>query len=77
MRWIIHDWDDGKAIMILQALRDSVQPSTKLLLGEVVVTEHLSKVAAQWMLSMLLYGGTERTEREYGALLATSGRRIT
>lgn len=77
MRWILHDWDDGKAIKILQVLRDSVQPGTKLLLGEFVVTEHLSKVAAQWMLSMLLYGGTERTEREYSALLASSGWKIT
>lgn len=78
MKWIIHDWDDQKAITILKNCRTSMQPNSKLILLECVVPEgnepHFSKFIDLNMLVMT--GGKERTEKEFAELLSAAGFRL-
>ena len=75
MKWIIHDWDDQKAITILENCRIHMQPNSKLILVDCVVPEgdepHFSKFIDLNMLVMT--GGKERTEKEFAQLLNAAG----
>lgn len=75
MKWIIHDWDDQKAITILRNCRNEMQPNGKLILVDCVVPEtnepHFSKFIDLNMLVMT--GGKERTKKEFEQLLADAG----
>jgi len=75
MKWIIHDWDDQKAITILRNCRNEMKPNGKLILVDCVVPEtnepHFSKFIDLNMLVMT--GGKERTEKEFEMLLADAG----
>ena len=75
MKWIIHDWDDQKAITILRNCRNEMRSNGKLILVDCVVPEtnepHFSKFIDLNMLVMT--GGKERTAREFEELLADAG----
>ena len=75
MKWIIHDWDDEKAIRILKNIRSQIPSHGKLILVDCVVPEgdepHFSKFIDLNMLVMT--GGKERTEREFQQLLDAAG----
>jgi hypothetical protein len=75
MKWIIHDWDDEKAITILRNCRNEMQPNGKLILVDCVVPEtnepHFSKFIDLNMLVMT--GGKERTAKEFEKLLSDAG----
>ena len=75
MKWIIHDWDDQKAITILRNCRNEMQPNGKLILVDCVVPEtnepHFSKFIDLNMLVMT--GGKERTAKEFAKLLSDAG----
>ncbi|HEX5876015.1 MAG TPA: methyltransferase [Pyrinomonadaceae bacterium] len=75
MKWIIHDWDDQKAITILRNCRNEMKPDGKLILVDCVVPEttepHFSKFIDLNMLVMT--GGKERTKEEFEQLLADAG----
>lgn len=75
MKWIIHDWDDQKAITILRNCRNEMQPNGKLILVDCVVPEtnepHFSKFIDLNMLVMT--GGKERTAKEFEKLLSDAG----
>lgn len=75
MKWIIHDWDDEKATVILKNIHRAMDEKGKLLLIEMVVLEgnqpDLSKFLDLDM--MVMTGGRERTEAEFKSLLAVSG----
>jgi hypothetical protein len=72
---IIHDWDDQQAIAILKAVRRAAPPQAKLLLIEQIVPDdpgpNWSKVLDIHMMTML--GGSQRTRRQYEALLDQTG----
>ena len=78
MRWILHDWEDEKALTILNNIRKVLPENGKLLLAEAVVpgrTEpHFSKFFDLIMLVMT--GGRERTEKEWTDLLSKAGYRV-
>lgn len=75
MKWIIHDWEDEKAIAILKNCRTQVQPSGRLIIVDCVVPENdkpdFSKTFDLNM--MVMTGGKERTAAEFEQLLATTG----
>jgi hypothetical protein len=79
MKWIIHDWDDGKSTAILKNINRAMDENGKLLLIEMVVPEgnqpDLSKFLDLDM--MVMTGGRERTEAEFNSLLAASGFKLT
>jgi hypothetical protein len=79
MSHIIHDWNPDQCDTIFQNCRRAMAPGGKLLIVEMVLPEgdepHLGK-----MLDMMMLvgpGGQERTAKEYAALLARSGFRLT
>jgi len=76
---VIHDWSEEQCLTILGNCRRAMHPASRLLLIEMVLptgnTPHPGK-----MLDMMMLvgpGGQERTEQEYGALLAKAGLRLT
>jgi alkyl hydroperoxide reductase subunit AhpC len=76
---VIHDWSEAQCLTILGHCRRAMNPGGRLLLIEMVLppgnTPHPGK-----MLDMMMLvgpGGRERTEQEYGALLAEAGFRLT
>ena len=75
MKWIIHDWEDEKAIAILKNCRQHTQSGDRLIVVDCVVPENdepdFSKTFDLNMLVMT--GGKERTAAEFQALLAAAG----
>lgn len=78
MKWIIHDWDDDRAITILKNCRAQMPANGKLILVDCVVPEgdepHFSKFIDLNMLVMT--GGKERTTSEFERLLEAAGFRL-
>lgn len=75
---VIHDWREEQCLTILGNCRQAMKPDSKLLLVEMVVPgpnePHPAKLLDLVMLTMP--GGRERTEDEYGELLAKAGLRL-
>jgi hypothetical protein len=76
---IIHDWSEDQCLTILGNCRRAMQPSSRLLIIEMVLpsgnTPHPGKMLDLMML--VGPGGRERTEPEYGTLLRKAGLRLT
>jgi hypothetical protein len=76
---VIHDWDDGCAIAILDACRRAIGNDGRVLLVERLLPERavVSHAAQSSSLSdlnmMVMNGGRERTETEYRELLDRAG----
>lgn len=77
MKNIIHDWDDARALTILNNCRKA-SPRAKVILLEAVLPSgnepHFGKMLDLEMLT--LPGGRERTEEEFRALFAKAGYRL-
>ncbi len=75
MKWIIHDWDDNRAVTILKNCRSHMAPNCRLILVDCVVPEgdepHFSKFIDLNMLVMT--GGKERTATEFEKLFEAAG----
>ncbi|HSB27035.1 MAG TPA: methyltransferase [Pyrinomonadaceae bacterium] len=75
MKWVIHDWDDDRAIQILKNCRRQMGPDGRLILVDSVVPNnnepHFSKFIDLNM--MVMTGGKERTAKEFEQLLSASG----
>jgi hypothetical protein len=76
---VIHDWNEDQCLTILGNCRKAMKSSGRLLIIEMVLpagdTPHPGKVLDIAMLVMP--GGQERTEEEYGTLLSKAGFRLT
>ena len=76
---IVHDWDEETCLKILGNCRAAMNPDGRLLIIEMVIPEgdgfHPAKLLDMAML--VLMGGEERTEAEYGALLGKAGFRLS
>ncbi len=79
LRAVVHDWEDDDALRILDAVRQAIPDHGRILLVERVVAAPNEGRAAKWSdLNMLVSpGGRERTEAEFGELLARAGFRAT
>lgn len=75
---IIHDWNENQCLTILGHCRQAMKPDGRLLIIETVLptgdTPHQGKL--QDMVMMVIPGGQERTEAEYGELLHKAGFRL-
>ena len=76
---VIHDWSEEQNLTILGHCRKVMTPESKLLIVEFVLpsdnSPHPGKILDMVMLTVA--GGEERTQEEYGALLAKAGLRMT
>ena len=75
LRHIIHDWTDEQSVQILNNCRKVVPNNGRLLIIEAVVpTGNEPSLAKDFdMVMLVLPGGIERTEEEYGFLLEQAG----
>lgn len=79
LKSILHNWNDAASARILQCCAQAVPPHGKLLLIERVQpvrlrTNSRDQAVTRTDLNMLAgLGGRERTEAQYGALLAAAG----
>jgi O-methyltransferase domain len=78
LSWILHDWDDERALAILRNCREAIVPNGRLLIVETILPPgdepHFGKVLDVAML--VITGGRERTEAEYAGLLERAGFRL-
>jgi hypothetical protein len=79
LKFILHDWDDQRAIKILQRCREAMTPGARIAIVEMVVGRLSNPGPAALMdLNMLaICPGQERSLAEYDALLAAAGLRRT
>jgi hypothetical protein len=75
---VIHDWDEPRALAILQRIREAIASVGRLLVVEMVMPTDDAPHPAQMldMTMLALTGGRERTEDEYADLLARAGFRL-
>lgn len=78
LKWIIHDWEEHKALGILQNIRKAMKPGAQIMLLETILKEGPEPDFAKWMdINMLVIpGGQERTVEEYRTLLSKAGFRL-
>ena len=78
MKWIIHDWDDARAIRILKNCRSQMPQNGRVIIIDSVVPEgddpDFSKFFGLNMRAMT--GGIERTAKEFDELLAAADLRF-
>jgi hypothetical protein len=79
LKYILHDWDDGRSVAILCACRRAMPQNGRLLVVEVLVPRgNVPSFAKTQDVNMLInLGGRERTEAEYRALFAAAGFDLT
>jgi hypothetical protein len=80
LKWILHDWDDERAVTILKNCRRAMREQGKLLLVEQLMPERAEQaphVVLADLQMMVMAGGRERTEAEFRALLDAAGFRLT
>lgn len=79
LRQILHDWDDARAVKILETCRRAMNSVGKVLVVEGVIASDYRQAlpVLQLDLEMLVnYGGRQRTEAEYRELFAVAGLRL-
>ncbi len=75
---VLHDWDDRRAVSILQNGRRAMAPGGRILIIERLIADDPARALPALLsdLNMLVItGGQERTNAEYGRLLAAAGLR--
>jgi hypothetical protein len=76
---VLHDWTEAQCLAILKNCRSAIGPNGRLLIVETVLpagnTPHPGKLLNIAML--VIPGGQERTEEEFGVLLGKAGFRRT
>jgi hypothetical protein len=83
MKSVIHDWDDGRCVKILDNCRRAMNPGGKVLVVEPVVPAMVKPSFAllgvvMSDLNMLMNtGGRERTEDEFASILRSAGLELT
>jgi hypothetical protein len=79
MRFIIHDWDDEKSLVILRNIRNAMPEGATLCILDAVIPEDDEPFDWKFMdLNMLaMVGGKERTATEFRELLAAAGFQLT
>lgn len=79
LKYIIHDWDDERAGLILDNCRRAMSAHAKLLIVDVVLPERNAPFAKTWPdleMMVLLPNGRERSKAEFQHLLWMSGLEI-
>lgn len=74
MKNVLHDWNDEKCQIILSRCRQAMQPSSRLLIVEMVIDSPADLMGVFHDLHMqVMLGGKERTESEFRVVLQQAG----
>jgi O-methyltransferase domain/Dimerisation domain len=78
LKFILHDWDDAQAVAILKACRAAAGPGSRLIVLERLVPEQpqdrpAHRTVMQADMTMMAWGGQERTEAEYREIFLQGG----
>ena len=75
MHRCLHDWPDNECIMILKHIAGSMEPGkSRLLISEIVMPVGPMDIQTAWSdINMLVFGGMERSEKQWKALFDKSG----
>ncbi len=74
---VLIDWSDENCQVILSHCREAMQPSSRLLIVEMVIPSPPDLTGAFYDLHMqVLNGGRERTENEFRVLLQKEGLKL-
>ncbi len=75
LKHILHDWSDEKSLEILRVCRRAMEPQSRLIIVDAVMEPGDEPHPAKWLdlHMMVAFGGRERTEDEFRALLGASG----
>jgi hypothetical protein len=78
LRYILHDWDDAACIRILQNCRRAMLPGGRVAVIEQVLGDigQPGPAPLMDMNMMVMLGGRERSETEYGQLFAAARLRL-
>jgi SAM-dependent methyltransferase len=77
---VLHDWDDADSVRILAACRRAMNHDGRVLIIERLIPDDSANAVPVLLsdLNMLVFtGGQERTNAEYGQLLAEAGLKLT
>jgi SAM-dependent methyltransferase len=83
LKHVIHDWDDDRAVRILQNCHRAMRAEGKLLLIEGVYPPRIEPSLESWGAAandvnmLVCTGGRQRSEAEFRALFATAGFHLT
>ncbi|KAL4898947.1 hypothetical protein BDW74DRAFT_120606 [Aspergillus multicolor] len=77
-RHVLHDWADAECVQILRATMPALAPWSRIIVDEVVLPDLHVPWQAAWqdMVMAAALGGCERSETEWGHLLAEAGLKI-
>lgn len=79
LKRVIHDWDDERALAILKNCHRAMKENGKLLLVEMVIPPGDEPFFGKFLdlELMIVFGGCERTEKEYRVLFEAAGFQLT
>ena len=73
LKFIIHDWDDERAIQILRKCRDAMDPDGRVIVAEIVVEPGNVMALLRDVQMLALTAGRERERAEFASLFAAAG----
>ena len=75
LRFIIHNWAEQEAVVILEHIRHAMKPGSRVAIIEQVIPETPEFTSGKWQDLIMLIGlqGRERTAAEYRELLNAAG----
>lgn len=77
MKSVLHDWSDEQCQVILNHCRQAMQPSSRLLIIDMVIASPTDLMGAFFDLHMqVMLGGRERTEDEFNSLMHNAGMKL-
>lgn len=79
LKYIMHDWPDEQAALILKNIRKAMNPGARILIMDPLIPEGNTPHSGKLMdlLCMGIYeGGRERTKKEFEQLLASADMRL-
>lgn len=79
LKYILHDWDDESAVVILKNIASVLNRNSRLIIIETILSkDNESNIAIlRDMIMLFLVGGKERTKDEYEILINKSGLQLT
>ncbi|HSL06205.1 MAG TPA: methyltransferase [Nitrospiraceae bacterium] len=78
MKYILHDWNDEECIQILRNCRDAMNEKGKVLVVDTVIAPGNNPSWGKLLdIQMLIIGGRERTKKEFAAMFAEAGLKLT